>query len=111
MKNATGSGVRGMLIGTYTLAAVIDQITIQGNNCYGDGVTSATRGASVVAEAGSGKVTFKGNTFSDFANSLELANDNLARFIIRSNDLEDFTGNAFVDSSTTTVVTNANNDV
>jgi hypothetical protein len=108
---ATGTGGRALFIGQYGLLSQIDGVDITDNVILGDGVTASTRGIHIDTLAGSGKVTVKGNRIGGFANNVNLTDDNLARFILRNNDLEDFITNAFLDASTTTVVTNQDNDV
>jgi len=98
-------------LGRYSLQSEIDGIDVTDNVIIGNGSTASTRGIIVDCLAGSGKVAVKSNRISGFANNVNLPSDNLTRFILRNNDLEDFINNAFLDSSTTTVVTNQDNDV
>ncbi|MAY72085.1 MAG: hypothetical protein CME82_11600 [Halomonas sp.] len=108
---ATGTGGRALLIGQYSLLSQLDGIDITDNVILGDGSTASTRGILIDSLAGSGKVIIKGNRVSGFANNVNLTDDNLSRLILRNNDLEVFINNAFLDASTTTVVTNQDNDV
>ena len=108
---ATGTGGRALQLGRYSLQSEIDGIDVTDNVIIGNGSTASTRGIIVDCLAGSGKVAVKSNRISGFANNVNLPSDNLTRFILRNNDLEDFINNAFLDSSTTTVVTNQDNDV
>ena len=108
---ATGTGGRAMLIGQYSLTSQLNGIDITDNVILGDGVTTSTRGILISSSAGGGKVTVKGNRISGFANNVNLTDNDLTRFILRNNDIEDFIANAFLDASTTTVVTNQDNDV
>jgi hypothetical protein len=107
----TGTGGRALLIGQYSLLSQIDGVDITDNVILGNGITASTRGVFIDSLPGSGKVTVKGNRIAGFANNVNLTDDNLSRFILRNNDLEEFINNAFLNASTTTVVTNQDNDV
>lgn len=108
---ATGTGGRALQLGRYSLQSEIDGIDVTDNVIIGNGSTASTRGIIVDCLAGSGKVTVKSNRISGFANNVNLPSDNLSRFILRNNDLEEFINNAFLNASTTTSVTNQDNDV
>lgn len=108
---ATGIGGRALLIGQYSGLSQIDGVEITDNVILGDGATASVRGILIDTLVGSGKVTVKGNRVSNFAVNVNLSDDNLSRFILRNNDLEGFINTAFLDASTTTAVTNQDNDV
>lgn len=111
MSDGSGTSTRVLLIGEYTNPAQIDNINIQGNTIIGPSGVSSTEGIRTSCLAGSGTVNIKMNTFKDLGKALRVNDDNLSRINYRFNDLSQGITNAISDASTTTVITNSENDV
>lgn len=111
MSQATGTGTRVILAGTYSLQAEIDNINVQNNTIIGPNGVASTEGVRFDSLSGSGSVSVKLNTFKDLGKAVRLNNDNIAAAILRFNDASQNVTAFLSDGSTTTVITNSENDI